>query len=187
MKTILLDLGGVVFESVGKSSPIIDWKIVSALNNKYGHQLNIGTLEATVFLAEYNAQTHQNLSLEQFLEAIFDTIQFNQELVANLSARYEIYILSDNYRENIAYISKRYRFEDWSKGQFYSFDFGVGKYEGTLLFEQVLNALGKPANEVLFIDDSADKLENASQIGIQGIQFKNNQQVFQELEKITLK
>ena len=182
-KTLLLDLGGVVFQSTGISNHIIDWSIITKLNNKYGHALNIGTIELSIFLDEYNLETQQNLQPEEFLSNIFDTLEFNKELLDFLKGRFDIYIFSDNYRENIEYISKRYDFDKWSKGQFYSFDFQMTKYEKTL-FEKVIEILKLPPDEILFIDDSPGKIANGALVGLHAIRFKTNEQVFAEVENL---
>lgn len=38
-----------------------------------------------------------------------------------------IVIVSDNYRENIEYISEKYEFSKWAERQFYSFDYKIEK------------------------------------------------------------
>ena len=180
MKNVLLDLGGVVFNSTGVSNAKIDWKIISQLNEKYGHQLNLGDISVAPFLAEYNQITNQDLIETDFLKNIFDTLSFNQELVKFLQERFtNIFILSDNYRENIEYISKRYFFKNWCHQEFYSFDFKMTK-SNPQIFQLVLDKLGLPADEILFIDDYPNHISNAKKMGIKGICFKDNEQFFNE-------
>ena len=109
-KITLLDLGGVVFQSTGTSNQKIDWKVISTLNYKYGHDLNVGRDRFADFLEEYNALTKQDLAGQEFLKEVFDTLEINQELIDFLRQQSEIIIVSDNYRENIEYISQRYDF-----------------------------------------------------------------------------
>ncbi|MEO1417768.1 MAG: HAD-IA family hydrolase [Bacteroidota bacterium] len=180
MKHILLDLGGVVFESTGRSNEKINWKEISRLNHIYGHGLNIGEDLFGVFLEEYNQATHQHLGGNEFLAAIFDTLHFNQALIDLLQPIGPIYILSDNYRENIAYISQRFHFSTWAQKQFYSFDFGTDKNDSHL-FEQLIASLQIPPQDLLFIDDSPQKLAAAARLGIEGIRFVDNEQVRNDL------
>ena len=182
-KIVLLDLGGVVFQSTGKSNELINWKIISQLNNKYGHDLNIGKDKFGAFLKEYNRLTSQDLEGKAFLKAVFDTLTINQELINLLKEEYEIIIVSDNYRENIAYISKRYNFKSWAKGAIYSFDYEMVK-SNPAFFQKLLMELPYRAEELLFIDDSLNKIESASKSGIKGILFVDNAQVKRALEKI---
>ena len=46
------------------------------------------------------------------------------------------------------------------------------------IFQLVLDKLGLSAEEILFIDDSPHKISNAKKIGIEGICFENNEQLF---------
>ncbi len=179
-KTVFLDLGGVVFNSTGLSNEKIDWTIITKLNYKYGHQLNIGEDVFGDFIRDYNQMTQQELEGADFLKLIFDTLKFNQELVDMLSEDYRIIIVSDNYRENIEYISQRYHFSDWADEQYYSFDFNMEK-SNPLFFKNLLEKLNVDLDHLIYIDDSPGKLHSAKQHGIQGILFKNNQQVKLEI------
>ncbi len=183
MKHILLDLGGVVFQSVGRSNARINWPVITALNVQYGHQLNLGEDVFPAFLAAYNEQTSQSLSGPAFLESVFDTLEINQPLLDFLQPLGPIYILSDNYRENIEYIAERYRFGDWAVEQFYSYGFGRTK-EDPELFRQVVQRMDVPLKELIFIDDSPRKLAVARTCGIRSIQFRDNAQLFRELKPL---
>ncbi len=183
---ILLDLGGVVFQSTGISNGRIDWSIISRLNKKYGHDLNIGDDVFPAFLSEYNALTQQSLSGTTFLESVFDTLEFNTELIEMIRAQSDIVIVSDNYRENIAYISERYDFADWSLKQIYSFDYKMHK-SNPVFFQKLLNELSDyKSNDMILIDDSPRNIESARNNGIEGMLFRNNAQVKKEFLSGTL-
>ena len=181
-KIILLDLGGVVFQSTGESNTKINWEIISKLNYKYGFDLNIGEDLFPVFLKEYNNLSNQELEGKDFLKEVFDTLQINQSLINYLRLHSDIVIVSDNYRENIEYISDRYNFKDWSIREIYSFDYKMIK-EDPKFFKRLLKELlpNKPT-EMLFIDDSPEKIKSAEDQGVPGILFKNNEQVIKDFE-----
>jgi len=173
----LLDLGGVVFQSTGISNEKIHWSIISQLNYKYGNALNIGEDKFPTFMSEYNELTNQSLSGKTFLELVFNTLEINTELIKMVRSYSEIIIVSDNYRENIEYISKRYEFEKWAIRQFYSFDYKMEK-ANPLFFEQLLEDLSEyDKTEMIFIDDSQHKIDSAKKNGIKGILFQNNDQI----------
>lgn len=182
MKHFLLDLGGVVFQSTGRSNQLIQWDIITRLNHQFGYALNVGQDRFPTFMEHYCRLSGQTLNGPDFLKAVFDTLDFNAPLVAFLQSLGSIYIVSDNYRENIAYISQRYRFADWSEKQFYSFDFAMIKEE-TGFFPRLLQDLDLPAEELLLIDDSPRKLASAKEVGIAGIQFQTNEQTFSAVNK----
>lgn len=180
-KVALLDLGGVVFQSLGKSNKEINWKIVWELNEKYGPKKE--GLAFPDFLFEYNKLTNQNLKEEEFLEKVFDTLDFNQQLIDFIKKERDIIIVSDNYKENINYISKRYDFESWSIKQVYSFEYKVNK-SNPKFFKKLLEENKEyEVKDLILIDDSKSKLESAFKNGIKGIHYKNNEQIRREIEE----
>ena len=181
-KITLLDLGGVVFQSSGISNKKIDWKIINSLNYKYGHELNIGENKFPMFLAEYNQRTKQRLSKIEFLKEVFDTLKINAELIEIIKAKTDIIIVSDNYRENINYISKRYEFEKWSTGQIYSYDYKMVKSNPDFFKKLLSEWPNYHPEEMLFIDDSREKIESAEESGIRGILYQSNEQIKNELD-----
>ena len=180
-KIALLDLGGVVFRLFEKSNKAINWKIVWSLNEKY--LLKEGGSAFPDFLIEYNKLTDQNLKVEEFLEKVFYNMEFNQKLVDFIKKERDIIIVSDNYRENINYISKIYDFESWSLKQVYSFDYKMCK-SNPKFFKKLLEDIKEyEVKNLLLIDDSESKLESAYKNGINGIHYKNNEQTIREIEE----
>ena len=169
---LLLDLGGVVFTSTGVDSPAIDWDAITALNHRYGYDLNVGKDVFPDFLRDYNRATGLQLTGDRFLREVFDTLEINRELIEALGRKNELVIVSDNYRENIAYIAERYRFAEWATRQIYSFDYGLTK-EDPAFFRRLLADLApvRP-EELLLLDDSPHKLASAAQVGIRGVLYR---------------
>ena len=52
----------MVFQSSGKSTAQIYWEVITKLNHKYGHELNIGEDRFPDFMDEYN-----QLSVHKFM------------------------------------------------------------------------------------------------------------------------
>jgi len=182
MTSILLDLGGVVFNYSGRESETIKWDVVLELNVKFD-KLSLGEDTLENYLAEYNNRTNQSLAPKEFLREIWDTLDYNEELLKYLSQNYLIYILSDNYRENIEYINKRFNLSNYCEGQFYSYDYGMTK-RNPEIFRKVLLDIGKPIEEFTFIDDSDYKIESAQSIGLKSVLYENNQSLFDAIEKL---
>ena len=128
-------------------------------------------------MQDYNTQTQQNLSGKAFLKAVFDTLQMNEELIAIVQKAHDIIIVSDNYRENIAYISQRYRFDQWAIKQIYSFDYQLEKTDPRFFVKLLEDIKPIPKEDLVFIDDSSRKIESAAKNGIKGILFQSNHQV----------
>ncbi len=182
-KIILLDLGGVVFQSSGTSNEQVNWEVINQLNEKHGTDLNIGKDKFPDFLSDYNQITQQALTGLEFLQFLHDTLSINSALIELVRAYGAIIIVSDNYRENIAYLAKRYNFENWAIHQIYSYDYQMVK-TNPAFFKRLLKELSDyPKEDMIFIDDSKRKLESAALHGIQGILFENNQGVKEGLAK----
>jgi HAD superfamily hydrolase (TIGR01509 family) len=176
-KIALLDLGGVVFQSTGSSNDVVRWNIISVLNHKYGYDLNVGKVSLEVFLEEYNALTNQKLTGTAFLEAVFDTLAINEELIELIRHDHKIVIVSDNYQENIEYISKRYDFSSWSIQQIYSYEYKMVKADPDFFRKLIEDLKDYDIKQMVFIDDSQPKLDSAIKQGIRGILYKNNEQL----------
>ena len=178
---LLLDLGGVVFTSTGVDSPAIDWDAITALNHRYGYDLNVGRDVFPNFMRDYNRATGLQLTGDRFLREVFDTLEINRELIEALGRKNELVIVSDNYRENIAYIAARYRFAEWATRQIYSFDYELTKEEPDF-FRRLLTDLApcRPEN-LLLLDDSPEKLAAAASVGIAGVLYQSNAQALREL------
>lgn len=179
---IFLDLGGVVFQSTGKSTSQIDWPTITKLNEVYDHDLNIGADKFPEFMVDYNELTSQNLTGPEFLEKLFDTLEINTELINIVKAFGDIIIVSDNYKENIHYISRRYDFDSWAKAQVYSFDYQIVKPNPKFFQRLLQDFASHEASDLILIDDSLHKLKSAAENGITGIHFQNNLQTERELK-----
>jgi putative hydrolase of the HAD superfamily len=130
----------------------------------------------------YNRKSEQRLTGEAFLETVFDSLEFNRPLVDKLKKLAPIIIASDNYRENIEYISRRFHFDSWSIAQYYSFELQIFKSDVSF-FQILLKDLDCTASDLLFIDDDPNNILTAESMGINGLIFKNNAQLFNELER----
>lgn len=184
-KLVLLDLGGVVFQSFGKSNNEIKWDAISKLNRRYGADLDIGEDLFGNFIDDYNKLTDQQLQGSEFLEKVFDTLDFNKVLVDHLTKDRDIVIVSDNYRENIEYISERYDFASWSIRQVYSYDYKMFKSNPDF-FKRLLEELTPySVEDMIFIDDSLSKLDSAAKHHIKGFRYLNNDQIIEDLKEFS--
>ena len=73
--------------------------------------------------------------------------------------------------------------KSWSIGEIYSFDYELEKSNPNF-FKRLLKELKEYDKEqLLFIDDSPNKIKSATENGIEGILFENNEQVRKDLKK----
>ena len=120
-----------------------------------------------------------------FKQAYEKNFKLNEELL-NFAIKlkkqgYKIAILSDQwYLSKKAFFSKQ--LEKNFKPAIISCDIGVRK-PNPKIYLILLKKLKLPAKKVLFIDNQQWNLKPAKKIGFQTILFKNNKQLFKQLEK----
>ena len=170
---LLLDLGGVVFTGPVRHSDTIDWDIIHDLNETYAHDLNIGQDVFDNFITDYNDRVGKIMTQQEFLTELFNTLHYNEELISFAREHFQVIIASDNYRENIEFINRRYDLTSWTEDQFYSYDFQMTK-EDPRFFEMLLDQLSVSPDTFIFLDDSTSKLVAAEKTGIQGIHHTSN-------------
>lgn len=181
---VLLDLGGVVLQPNQLPNSCINWKIINQLNTKYesGDKYTFSELHQ-----EHNKLTAQQLSHDEFLSEIFKTLQVNTELIEIISNNFDIFIVSDNYKESVRYISEKYGFEEWSIKQIYSYDYKLVKSNPEFFIKLLQDNQEYDREDFILIDDSITKIESAASTGIKGILYQNNEQIKNELESILIK
>jgi len=108
----------------------------------------------------------------------------NQELIniiRELRKKYKLACLTDTILIHYEDHRKGGLLNEFDK-PFGSHELGGRKRDGTV-FKALIKKLGCKANEILFIDDGQDNVDAAIAKGIKAIQFKDNQQLLQELKK----
>lgn len=108
------------------------------------------------------------------------------EIARQLSKKYDLTLLSDHAREWVAYITQIHPFIDQIFTQVYfSYQYGKTKRDPAL-FEMVLEELRTVPGRCLFIDDSERNISVASSVGLRVIQFKNANQLREDLVHLGL-
>ncbi len=107
-----------------------------------------------------------------------------------LRFRYPVYLLSNTNAIHIEkcqqYFRNRYNIADFRKffnEVFLSYEMGLWKPDYAI-YRKVLDATGYPPSEVLFLDDNADNIEAAKDMGIQTIKINPPESFVDILEKI---
>jgi len=89
-------------------------------------------------------------------------------------------VLSDNIKEGVEYLNKKYNLDKEFDACVYSFEYGVLKPDSRLL-SILLNKLQVEKYEVIIIDNSAINVESFRENGVKAIQFRSFKQVKEEL------
>ena len=90
---------------------------------------------------------------------------------------------TDNVQERTEAIEARFHFLQLFEGGIFSHKVGVRKPDPKI-YELALQVVGKPAKEVVFIDDKPTALEPARQLGMQTIHFTDAAAVRQSLQEL---
>lgn len=97
------------------------------------------------------------------------------ELLKKLATRYRLFLLSNTSSIHITQVNKILeastgveRLEDLFETVFLSYEMGLMKPD-TRIYQEVLDKAGLKAEETLFLDDNADNIRGAGQLGIETI------------------
>jgi FMN phosphatase YigB (HAD superfamily) len=158
--------------------------VLSALGSNLLHQLCRGELTEGQYLNQIITREGWDISADEIKPLIRENFHRRvagmDEVLNRLSSQYELFLLSDHAQEWVDYIRKIHPFLEIFKRQFYSFEFGQIKQE-TSTFEKVLGQIKYAPRDCLFIDDSAGNIRSAGSVGIEGIQFRDAEQLVNAL------
>ncbi|MGG7663237.1 HAD family hydrolase [Dyadobacter sp. BHUBP1] len=97
------------------------------------------------------------------------------ELLKKLATKYRLFLLSNTSSIHITQVNKILeastgveKLEDLFETVFLSYEMGLMKPDPRI-YQEVLNEAGLKAEETLFLDDNADNIRSASQLGIETI------------------
>jgi 2-haloacid dehalogenase len=122
----------------------------------------------------------------RFLDSVKGAYQPVVDILAQLKgAGYPLYVLSNWSAEKFKLVRPRYPFFEWFDGLVISGEAGVTKPHPAI-YEVLLQRVGRPAGECLFIDDHAPNIRPARELGFQTIHFQSAQQLEAELAQLGL-
>jgi len=109
-----------------------------------------------------------------------DTVNILKELSGN----YSIWLLSNTNPKHIRdEIEKRYTFPNLVSGAVYSFNVGLRKPHKEIYLTAAELADTQPANSI-FIDDIAENIDAATEVGFTGIQYFTTEQLIEDLTQL---
>lgn len=197
ISTFIFDLGGVVLfqENVAMGTFVskifnIPFEKAETLYSKDRYKLVKGEITSKQLLLKFKSELHSSLSIgemkKMWKDLYIHTVEgINQELmneVRILRKTYKVYLFTNTIDVHAAYFDtlKMNRYFD---GIMKSFEEGVMKPEKDA-YERMISVSKVPPEEIMFIDDLEKNVEGARASGMNGIVFKNNEQLMQELERI---
>jgi len=199
IKAIIFDFGGV----------LLDWK-PSLLYNRYfpDNPEGMETFFKEVDFAGWNAHQDRGRSFkegvavlsaqfphyahliqayhEHWIDSIAGEHEGTVEIVKQLKQRgYPVYGLSNWSVETFPLARAKYHFFDLLDGIVLSGAVGYNKPEPEI-YQIMLDKIGRPAQECLFIDDSLANVQQAQKMGFQTIHFKSSEHLARELKSTKL-
>ncbi|MSP52785.1 MAG: HAD family phosphatase [Gammaproteobacteria bacterium] len=137
---------------------------------------------------------HKNFSMtreqaQNLMQAIRDSlipVPGGQELLHDLhAAGYNVYALTDNTHNILAYLKQRYDFWSKFKGIVSSADVRHLK-PSAQMYETLINTYKIIPEESVFLDDLEHNIAGAKLHGIHGVQFFTAEQASEDLRKLFL-
>lgn len=114
---------------------------------------------------------------ERYEESISGPIWPTVEILRTLKAAgYPLYGLSNWPAEKWRQVSPKYSFFGWFDDIVISGEVGLAKPDPRI-FHLTLERIGRPADECLYIDDSAHNIQVAAQLGFHAIHFRSPEEL----------
>ena len=184
IQTIIFDLGGVVFTD-GTSETIAFLcqkynlpyeKVDEFFNGQWGSFYRTGKIDIYSFWNRIRSEFHINENVDSlantwhsFYMLQDDVFQIINELKTK---KYELLFLSDNVKERVNYLQKRYHFLNWFDDGIFSFTVGMRKTDYRI-FELILKKTNTPARNCIYIDNVEKFNQIARTLNFNTILFKD--------------
>ncbi|HET9910044.1 MAG TPA: HAD family phosphatase, partial [Anaerolineales bacterium] len=123
---------------------------------------------------------------ENWVDSIGESFTGTVEILKRLKkAGYPLYGFSNWSAETFPYARAKYDFFELFDDMVISGEVGFVKPEPEI-YQVLLNKVGRPADECLFIDDSLPNIQQANKIGFATIHFQSPSQLEEELKQLQL-
>jgi len=201
MNTIVFDLGGVLIDwnpeyvflkEFRGDRKKMNWFFENICTSTWNEQQDAGysleqaTLERIALFPEherlirmYYGEWEQMLGYE-----LTGTVEILKKL--HQSPDYTIYALTNWSGETFPVARQKFHFLSWFEGIVVSGDEKLVKPDPEI-YKLLLDRYDLDAKNCVFIDDRADNVQAAVDLGFKGIQFSNDHQLFKELLDLNVK
>ena len=192
MVTIIFDIGGVLemadstrrlAKALAERYSIGEEYCVD-LYNKHVEAIDRGAFPLRKYVEEINKKFKTSISYEDFVSVLHGAKILNNDVLAlaeQLKRKYSLYVLSNNFPENVVFYKKQ-GFDKIFKKMFISCEIGSIKPEKKI-YEVALQQIAEK-DKVIFIDDVEKNLETAEKLGMKGIHFTSYGGLLRELKRL---
>lgn len=192
-KTLAFDLGNVLFKfdytlALNKVKSRMKSSVSEVIYSLYDENFTIpfekGLVSGEQFHKDFSKKFGVDLFYSEFVDIwckIFSPIIETIELVKQLKGRYPLYLISNINQLHFEYLQTEY------ESVFSLFDKLILSYEiksvkpELKIYQTLSDISGVPFSEIVYIDDRRDLITEASKLKFNCIQFKNCQQLIEDL------
>jgi 2-haloacid dehalogenase len=198
-QVIVFDLGGVLMEwspynlycnKLGLDRQAVDrfLKDVDFFSwikqQDRGHPFAETTLELSTRFPEYHELIYAYD--EYYMDSLGGSVQPVVEILIKLKkAGYFLYVLSNWPAEKFTLVRSQYPFFELFDGITISGDVGMIKPDHAI-YKLLLEQIGQPAEDCLFIDDQIPNIDVARELGFHTIHFQSAKQLEEELQQMKI-
>ncbi len=145
-----------------------------------------GRITSREFYARVTAHFGVTMAYSQFCEIwrdIFDPMDAMAAVVARLAPRFPLFLLSNTNSLHFDYIRERFgAILQAFQAFILSYQVGSRKPEAAI-YQALIERVGRPPEEILFLDDKETFVEAARSQGLAAWQFHSPQELRQDLER----
>ena len=196
IKAIIFDLGGVYFAD-GTTKAVIRYEEMLHVpkiklekifgGHSLGKDYRLGKISKRKFWDAVKEELHADDRTVDNLKEIWNSSYTRnwgmKTLIRKLRKRYKVAVLSDNTKERVEYLNKKYNLGKEFDCYVYSFEYGMLKPDRRLL-KILLQKLNVKEDEVIIVDNSTVNVEFFRKFGVQTILFRSARQVKRELSNL---
>ncbi|MCL6494321.1 MAG: HAD family phosphatase [Ignavibacterium sp.] len=192
---VVFDLGQVLIpfdyqifiDAVNKHKSGLGENFVKKYNENYSihRDFERGKISEKDFIAQMLDWLEHKVTAEEFIKYWSGIFSLNEDVISllpKLKKHYKLYLLSNTNSIHQKYGYQHYEFLKLFDKLFLSHEVGFVKPEKGI-YSAVENFSGLPSEEHIFIDDIAEYVEAAKQLGWDGIQFTGYENLLSEFYK----
>ena len=199
VKNVVFDIGNVM----------VKWSPAEIIRKTFGEDADVeyylkAIFQHTLWYALNKGEMTEEEAKAQYREALglsagetdrlFDNIKDSQDLLDGSvkllerlhEAGYPLYALTDNVKEIVAYLKRRYDFWKYFQGVVVSAEVNCLKPDPEIYYH-LLESNGIEAGETIFFDDMPANVRGAQDVGLKAIQFQDAERCVSDLRDIGLR
>lgn len=195
IKNVVFDLGNVLFKwdphavvtRTFSNTPDPHELVNSIFKHQTWLDLNLGIITEQEAITAYQtrllAHATEFTSMMDNVRTSLVPLEESIALLKRLQGEYELYALTDNTLDIMAYLKKQHDIWPLFKGIVVSAEIGHLK-PSEAIYRYLLDTYGLVADETVFIDDLLINVEGARKVGMKAIQFKTIEQCRGDLKRL---